>query len=227
MALITCPDCGHSISDAPTACIHCGRPLDLTPAAVAREAAVAPAVGTHSQVQVQAEPSSSAVTLPLFPVATHKFIILSICSFSIYELYWCYQTTPMLQVRAAHDLLRRQPHRHAKQFLLGTNRSCFGVIKASGPSSRDGCQPTDLRLRNSPAGQQYQCRSMNVAGEERRPRAGLFIGWQPCFAPGFGIQTACGLPVVVRPPAVVIAGSIGSSEVRHTSRATRSSGPER
>jgi hypothetical protein len=23
--------------------------------------------------------------------ATHKFIILSICSFSIYELYWCYQ----------------------------------------------------------------------------------------------------------------------------------------
>jgi hypothetical protein len=28
---------------------------------------------------------------PLFPVATHKFIVLSICTFGLYELYWCYQ----------------------------------------------------------------------------------------------------------------------------------------
>lgn len=27
MPLITCPDCGHSVSDAAPACIHCGRPL--------------------------------------------------------------------------------------------------------------------------------------------------------------------------------------------------------
>lgn len=27
MALITCPDCGNSVSDAAPACIHCGRPL--------------------------------------------------------------------------------------------------------------------------------------------------------------------------------------------------------
>lgn len=27
MALITCPDCGGSVSDAAPACIHCGRPL--------------------------------------------------------------------------------------------------------------------------------------------------------------------------------------------------------
>jgi hypothetical protein len=28
---------------------------------------------------------------PLFPVATPKFIALSICTFGIYELYWCYE----------------------------------------------------------------------------------------------------------------------------------------
>lgn len=27
MALITCPDCGGSVSDAAPACIHCGRPM--------------------------------------------------------------------------------------------------------------------------------------------------------------------------------------------------------
>jgi len=28
---------------------------------------------------------------PLFAVSTHKFIVLSICTFGLYELYWCYQ----------------------------------------------------------------------------------------------------------------------------------------
>lgn len=32
MALITCPDCGKSVSDAAPACIHCGRPLAFAPA---------------------------------------------------------------------------------------------------------------------------------------------------------------------------------------------------
>ena len=38
-----------------------------------------------------AQPSSPPVAFPLFPVATHKFIILSVCSLGIYELYWLYQ----------------------------------------------------------------------------------------------------------------------------------------
>ena len=40
---------------------------------------------------VLAQPSSPTAAFPLFPVATRKFIILSVCSFGIYELYWCYQ----------------------------------------------------------------------------------------------------------------------------------------
>jgi uncharacterized membrane protein len=31
MALITCPDCGNSVSDAAPACIHCGRPMRPQP----------------------------------------------------------------------------------------------------------------------------------------------------------------------------------------------------
>jgi hypothetical protein len=34
---------------------------------------------------------ASVVTFPLFPVATHKFILLTIFSFGIYEVYWFYQ----------------------------------------------------------------------------------------------------------------------------------------
>src|SRR5688572_28938386 len=29
MALVTCPDCGKSISDAASACVHCGRPAPI------------------------------------------------------------------------------------------------------------------------------------------------------------------------------------------------------
>ena len=28
---------------------------------------------------------------PLFPVATHKFVVLSLCTLGLYELYWSYQ----------------------------------------------------------------------------------------------------------------------------------------
>jgi Double zinc ribbon len=34
---------------------------------------------------------TSEAILPFFPVATHKFIVLSICTFDIYQLYWFYQ----------------------------------------------------------------------------------------------------------------------------------------
>mgnify|MGYP002782778665 CR=1 FL=1 len=31
MALIKCPECGKEISDASTACIHCGYPISKNP----------------------------------------------------------------------------------------------------------------------------------------------------------------------------------------------------
>ena len=45
-----------------------------------------------------AEDGAKVPVLPFFPVATHKFIALSICSFGIYELYWSYQNWKRIQL---------------------------------------------------------------------------------------------------------------------------------
>lgn len=42
---------------------------------------------------------------PLFPVATHKFIVLSLCSFGLYQFYWIYQNWKRLR-RASGECLR-------------------------------------------------------------------------------------------------------------------------
>jgi hypothetical protein len=39
-----------------------------------------------------------------FPVAVHKFILLSLCTFGIYEAYWCYQMWKRVLVRTSKPL---------------------------------------------------------------------------------------------------------------------------
>jgi hypothetical protein len=41
---------------------------------------------------------------PLFPVATHKFIVLSLCTFGLYQFYWIYQNWKRLK-RASGERL--------------------------------------------------------------------------------------------------------------------------
>jgi hypothetical protein len=41
---------------------------------------------------------------PLFPVATHKFLVLSLCSLGLYQLYWFYQNWTRLK-RASGERL--------------------------------------------------------------------------------------------------------------------------
>jgi hypothetical protein len=81
MPLITCPDCQHDISDAAHACIHCGRPLV----------------------------SASVLLIPetryrFFPVAPHKFIVLSLCTLNFYTLYWCYHNWRRIGERGGEHL---------------------------------------------------------------------------------------------------------------------------
>jgi hypothetical protein len=47
-----------------------------------------PIVGAQAAVT---EPVTPIAAYPLFPVSTHKFIVLSICTLGLYQLYWCYQ----------------------------------------------------------------------------------------------------------------------------------------
>ncbi len=108
-----CAHCGNSLEDSARFCSSCGKPvagptahalaaLPATPVAPATPASAlrCPQCGRFSpsgshtcdcgyDFRTATNPRGTALTL--FPVATHKFIVLSLCSFSIYELYWFYQ----------------------------------------------------------------------------------------------------------------------------------------
>lgn len=106
MTLITCPDCGHSVSDRAPVCVQCGRPLGAVPSTPTHppQAASAAMVAALAPPQADAEAAPGVGPLPLFPVATHKFIVLSICTFGIYELYWCYQNWKRLKSASGENL---------------------------------------------------------------------------------------------------------------------------
>lgn len=72
-AAATCPQCGHLNPRAARAC-DCG--YDFV---------------------------SQTKSLTFFPVATRKLIVLSICTFSIYELYWFYQNWKRIRAYAPHE----------------------------------------------------------------------------------------------------------------------------
>ena len=82
MSLITCPDCQHEVSDEAQACIQCGRPL---------------------AVPVQ-QPAGVETRHQLFPVAPHKFVVLSVCTVNFYTIYWCYQNWWRIQERSGEQL---------------------------------------------------------------------------------------------------------------------------
>jgi hypothetical protein len=81
MSLIICPDCQHEVSDAAQACIYCGRPLAMP-----------------------AQPAAVDTRHQFFPVAPHKFIVLSVCTLNIYTLYWCYQNWCRVRERTGEQL---------------------------------------------------------------------------------------------------------------------------
>lgn len=65
---------------------------------------VAPPIANPGSPHDPRQHTTALASLPLFPVATHKFIVLSICSFSIYEFYWCYQHWKRLKHASGENL---------------------------------------------------------------------------------------------------------------------------
>ncbi len=41
---------------------------------------------------------------PFFPVATHKFVVMAVCTFNIYELYWCFKNWQRIRQRSGESL---------------------------------------------------------------------------------------------------------------------------
>jgi hypothetical protein len=81
-----CTNCGTKITEHVRFCGSCGKPVGEFLPPLPRVAAP-----TSTPVTTSGRTNANVSTLTFFPVATHKFIVLSLCSFSIYELYWFYQ----------------------------------------------------------------------------------------------------------------------------------------
>ena len=103
MALITCPDCGQSVSAAAAACIHCGRPIARSAAEPAPRPTPVP-IPEPQPISQQAAATRTSGDYSQFSVSTQKFIVLSICTFGIYELYRCYQNWVRLQSKSREDI---------------------------------------------------------------------------------------------------------------------------
>jgi hypothetical protein len=85
MPIVSCPGCGHGISDRATTCVNCGRPL--TPVATAVEpAAVATAKHAGSSAR-----DAGQDELPFFAVSTHKFVVMCVVTLGLYQYYWFYK----------------------------------------------------------------------------------------------------------------------------------------
>ena len=52
----------------------------------------------------QPEAHGSPEEFPFFPVPTHKFVVLSICTLGIYELYWAYKNWQRIRLASGETL---------------------------------------------------------------------------------------------------------------------------
>lgn len=106
MALMTCPDCGGSVSDAAPSCIHCGRPMELdsgtedTSSVSERD----PISQDAYSGEALSDETETVDTFPFFPVSTGKFVAMSLCTFGIYELYWYYKNWERVRARTGETL---------------------------------------------------------------------------------------------------------------------------
>lgn len=103
MALVICADCGRAISDAAPACIHCGRPNVRAVAPTESPDTASPSVDIREYFRDPLQESRPR-RYPFFPVATHKFVVLSLCTLGLYDIYWAYQNWRRIKERTSEDL---------------------------------------------------------------------------------------------------------------------------
>ena len=57
-----------------------------------------------ARVDDDVQQPSSGTSLPLFPVTTQKFVVLTLCTFGLYELYWSYQNWARLRAATQESI---------------------------------------------------------------------------------------------------------------------------
>ena len=116
MGPIDCPKCSQSIADAIDQCPHCGTPLlkDAAPAAA---------------LQPEIVPSSAPPPQPpFFAVSSLKLVVLSTCTFGLYDFYWFWRNWNRIRVTGEPDIT---PSLRAL-FVLFYCYPCFIRIKIFG-----------------------------------------------------------------------------------------------
>lgn len=109
MVLITCPDCGLSVSDAAPACIRCGRPHSPRPLQPADQMAYDGANDFRSAAPNQSLDEEEladvhAGQMPFYALDISKFVILSLCTFGLYDLFWFYRNWRHVQTQLNRSL---------------------------------------------------------------------------------------------------------------------------
>ena len=118
MSLIYCPKCSQSIPDAMDQCPNCGTPLRKNTATEAT-----PQAETFFSGEKPGPP-------PFFAVSSLKLVVLSTCTFGLYEFYWFWRNWNRIRVTGEPDITPSL----RTLFLLFYCYPCFIRIKLTGIS---------------------------------------------------------------------------------------------
>ena len=92
MALVSCPICGGQVEESAPACIHCGQ----------RRAPIVVADPHHAAFGVYAPPTHTECEFA--PVAVHKFVVMSIVTLGVYQVYWTYKCWQRIAARTSEPM---------------------------------------------------------------------------------------------------------------------------
>jgi hypothetical protein len=86
MGLIYCPKCSQTITDAMDRCPDCGTALPKD---------AAPAATLQPEIVLDSTPRAKP---PFFAVSLLKLVVLSTCTFGLYEIYWFWRNWNRIRV---------------------------------------------------------------------------------------------------------------------------------
>ena len=86
MTLVTCQGCGRYVSDESGACIYCGCPF------------------ARARVEAPAPETPLPATAELLAVAPSKLILLSLCTFGLYIVYWAWRNWRWVKEAGREDV---------------------------------------------------------------------------------------------------------------------------
>jgi hypothetical protein len=102
---MNCPMCGAALTDPTDKCVACVEPLaENTPEGSETSASPGLPVNAASNLPESTGATDRESELELFVIPLHKFALLSLCSFGVYEMYWCYQNWKRIKAFTRSDL---------------------------------------------------------------------------------------------------------------------------